>query len=433
MTPEQILSDLIRLDTTNPPGNETAAAEYLRELFDEAGIAGEIIEPEKGRGSFIAELGRGPGRLLFLSHTDVVPASEGWDFDPFGGEIEGGIVHGRGALDCKGLVAAQAAAVLTLAREGLPLDGTLVFAATADEERGGACGVRYLLEQMPAKLQADFAVNEGAEEPVLLDGKMVYFIQVGEKGTSWSRLKTSGSPCHGSVPTLGDNAVMKMVRALASLDRYEPEVKFIPEVQYLLQELARLKGFDGMVTADSLGHLLDCIEDRSFAESLRAMTRMTVSPNVIQGGSKTNVVPDSCSTSVDIRVLPGQGRSYVLQELRHNLGEDVAVEIPRYQSPTFSASDSRYYRLIEEVTAEVTGGKALCLPVISTGSTDSRFLRRAGIPAYGVGHMAPGFDPGARAMVHGRNERIDIASLRLKTHFFVSLVRKYLCGSSENR
>ncbi|MGB9904073.1 MAG: M20 family metallopeptidase, partial [Desulfotomaculales bacterium] len=229
LAPEEILAGLIRINTVNPPGNETAAARYLKEIFDAAGIPGEIIEAEKGRGNFLARLGKGERKLLFLSHTDVVPAGENWDFDPFGGEIKDGVVCGRGALDCKGLAAAEAFAVLRLAREEAPLSGTLIFAATADEEKGGAGGVKYLLTSCPEKLRADFAVNEGAEEPVCLNGRTVNFIQTGEKGTAWSTLRAKGRACHGSVPTLGDNAVLKMARALAALGQYRPRVHLIPE------------------------------------------------------------------------------------------------------------------------------------------------------------------------------------------------------------
>jgi acetylornithine deacetylase/succinyl-diaminopimelate desuccinylase-like protein len=188
LTPETVLADLIKINTTNPPGNEIEAALYLKNLFDVAGIPGEIIESEPGRGNFIARLGEGERKLLFLSHTDVVPAGEGWDFDPFSGEIKNGTVYGRGAIDCKSLAAAGACAMLILAKE-YPLGGALIFAATADEEKGGKYGVRYLVDRHREKIQADFAVNEGAEEPVVLGGQPVHFIQTGEKGTGWSILE----------------------------------------------------------------------------------------------------------------------------------------------------------------------------------------------------------------------------------------------------
>ena len=427
VNPEHILADLIRLNTVNPPGNENRVAGYLRDLFNSVGISSEIIESETNRANFIAKLGSGSKRLLFLSHSDVVPAGDGWDFDPFSGEIKNGVVYGRGALDCKGLMAAQVHAALRLAGEGVSLNGTLIFAATADEEKGGAFGVKYLMENCPEKIRADFAVNEGGEEPLIINGQMIYFIQVGEKGTAWSTLRSRGKSCHGSIPTLGENAVVKMVRALNALADYKAEIKLIPEVALLIEELMRIKDVEEPLAEGNVDRFLNCIEeDEGFRERLRAKTRMTVSLNVIEGGSKTNVVPESCSAEVDIRILPGQDQEYVLLELQRYLGNEIEIEVNNYAAPTFSTAQSSYYRLIESVTKEVAGPDINCLPHISTGATDSRFLRNAGIPAYGIGHMARGFESEARNTVHGKNERIDVASLHLKSEFLVKLAKKYL-------
>lgn len=426
LTLEAILAELIKINTVNPPGNETAAALYLKEIFDAAGIPSEIIEAEKGRGNFIARFGSGERRLLFLSHTDVVPAGDDWECDPFSGKIENGLIWGRGALDCKGLVAAEAYAMLQLAKEGTPLNGTLIFAATADEERGGTLGVKYLLTHCPEKLRADFAVNEGAEEPLYLNGRMINFIQIGEKGTAWSRLEAKGRACHGSIPGLGENAVLKMVRALNALAQYKPPVVLIPEVKSLLAGIAKILNLDLEVTEENVDLLLGSLADKTFAETLRAVTRMTISPNVIQGGTKTNIVPDSCEAKLDIRILPGQDLEYVLEELRRHIGEDITIDIPNYHPPSFSPTQVAYYRVIEETAKEVMGQTVVCLPYISPGATDSRFLRAAGIPAYGINLMAEGYDPEIKITVHGKNERIDIKSLYKKAEFLVALAKKYL-------
>ncbi len=425
--PERMLSDLIRLNTVNPPGNEFKVARYLQDVFAAAGAAYEIIESEEGRANFIARLGSGSKKLLFLCHADVVPAGEGWDYAPFSGEIAGGMVWGRGALDCKGLMAAQAHAFLRLAMEASTLNGTLIFAATADEEKGGAHGVQYLLNNCPEKIQADFAVNEGGEGPRTIDGQQIYFVQVGEKGTAWSKLQAGGHSCHGSVPSLGDNAVLKMARALIALESYQPEIKFIPEVRYLLEELLRLKETGEALTTTNVDSLLDSLAEPSFAETLRAMTRLTISPNVIAGGSKTNIVPDNCTVDVDIRILPGQDQDYVFQVLRRLVGEEIELEIANYVAPTFSSSQSDSYQLIVETTQKLAGADVLCLPHISPGATDSRYLREAGIPAYGIGHMARGADPELGATIHGKNERIDLASLYFRADYFLELARRYLC------
>ncbi len=428
LAPEKILSDLIRINTSNPPGNESAIVFYLKELFESAGIAVEIIEPEEGRGSFIARIGSGPKKLLYLSHADVVPVGEGWDFEPFSGEIKNGIIYGRGALDCKDLMAAQVSAALQLIEEKVPLQGELVIAATADEEAGGRLGVGYITEKHPQLIKADYAINEGADHPIILDGRMLYFLQVGEKGTAWCRLKAHGTSGHGSIPTLADNAVVKMSKAVSRLHNYRAEVVLIPEMEKLLRNLAELCG----IKIDSLGPdqvdvLLEELPlEKPFVESLRSMTRMTVSPNIIMGGSKTNIVPDYCEADLDIRILPGQDCEYVESELRLIISKDIEIEFTEYRAPTFSSSKEPFYKLLEDVTLELAGKNALCLPIISAGSTDSKFIRTAGIPAYGIGHMAEGFDLKARTTVHGRNERTDTASLHLKTAFLKELACRYL-------
>ncbi|RLC63246.1 MAG: peptidase M20, partial [Chloroflexi bacterium] len=202
MTVENVLADLIRIQTVNPPGGETEVARYLKRLFDQYNIPNEIIEPKPGRGSFLAYLGEGERSLLYLSHTDVVTATEGWSFAPFSGEIKEGFVHGRGALDCKGLVAAEACAMIELARKA-KLGGRLVFAATADEETLGPLGMKYLIENCQEKIRVDFAINEGAEAPARIGGKTCHFLAVGEKGPVWAKLKARGSSAHGSLPMLG--------------------------------------------------------------------------------------------------------------------------------------------------------------------------------------------------------------------------------------
>ncbi len=428
LAPEKILSDLIRINTSNPPGNESTVALYLKELFESAGIAVEIIEPEEGRGSFIARIGSGSKKLLYLSHADVVPVGEGWDFEPFSGEIKNGLIYGRGALDCKDLMAAQVSAALQLIEEKVPLQGELIIAATADEEAGGRLGAGYITEKHPQLIKADYAINEGADHPIILDGRVLYFLQVGEKGTAWCRLKAHGTSGHGSIPTLADNAVVKMSKAVSRLHNYRAEVVLIPEMEKLLRNLAELCG----IKIDSLGPdqvdaLLEELPlEKPFVESLRSMTRMTVSPNIIMGGSKTNIVPDYCEADLDIRILPGQDCEYVESELRLIISKDIEIEFTEYRAPTFSSSKEPFYKLMEDVTLELAGKNALCLPIISAGSTDSKFIRTAGIPAYGIGHMAEGFDLKARTTVHGRNERTDTASLHLKTAFLKELACRYL-------
>ena len=420
---ENLLSSLIQIHSVNPPGGETEVARYLKRLFDECRIPNEIIEPSPGRGSFLAYLGEGEKSLLYLSHTDVVPVSEGWSFAPFSGEIKDGFVHGRGALDCKGLVAAEAYAVIQLASNAR-LKGRLIFAATAGEETGGVVGVKWLVDNCKDKIMADFTITEGGWDPMRIGDKTCHFVQAGEKGTMRPKLRTRGVSSHGSVPMFGDNAVVKMADVVKGLAEYQPQMVLIPEVKQLIQAVAKLEGLGNEINKGNIDQIIQRLQDRVLAGYLTAITRMTVSPNVIHGGSKVNIVPDSCEAEVDIRVLPEQDKEYVVKELGRVIG-NAEIEIPRYNVPTFSSTDNEFYKLVLNTMKEYIDGD-IVLPCVSSGGTDSRHLRPIGIPCYGIGMMALNLDDKMRQSIHGKDEKIDIDSLQLKSDFLISLARRYL-------
>jgi acetylornithine deacetylase/succinyl-diaminopimelate desuccinylase-like protein len=420
---ENILSDLIRIESVNPPGGEIGVAVYLKKLFGQQKIPSEIIESSPGRASFIATLGEGKRSLLYLSHADVVPVSDGWSFHPFSGEIKDGFVCGRGALDCKGLVAAEAYAMLTLAQT-TKLKGKLIFAATADEETGGKLGAQYLANNFPDKLKADFAINEGAEDSITVNGKLCHLISIGEKGPSWLKLKTKGIAGHGSKPDLSNNAIAKMAKTINNLSNYKPRIILIPELNQLFQSIAKLNGFRKEVNAGNLDDLLSNLKDDSLTAYLRAITRMTISPNVIHGGVKTNIVPDSCQAEVDIRILPGQNKKYVLNELKSIL-DDTEIETIQYHVPSLTSTDTSAYRLVMDILRECLGEMPI-LPTICAGATDSRYMRKIGIPSYGIGMVTHNIDPAMKASAHGKDEKLDIESLRVKSDFLVQLAKKYL-------
>jgi acetylornithine deacetylase/succinyl-diaminopimelate desuccinylase-like protein len=422
-----LLSNLIKIDTTNPPGGETRAAEFLKDILEKEGIACEIVEMEKGRGNLIASLGEGKKRLLYMSHLDVVPAiAERWTYPPFSGLIKDGYVWGRGALDCKDLVACEAATLMLLKREGAALSGKLIFAPVADEEKGGVYGAQYLVRDHWDKIKADFSLNEGTGEPFSYKGKVAYFIQTGEKGIAWTKLRTKGLSSHGSIPSLGVNAVVKMADVVRRLVEYRPEVMISPEVSKLLKLMFKLMGREVSPTKGTLDVLLDELSktNRTFSEQLRAITRMTVSPNVISGGTKTNIIPDECRCEVDIRVLGGQTKEYVISELKNSLG-DAEIESMEFSEPSFSSSESEFYNLLAKTLREIVGNVEVA-PYILTGGTDSRFLRRIGIQAYGFSPLSLEFPVELINTVHGVDERIDTKSLRLKTEFLYRVATRYL-------
>jgi len=420
---ESLLSNLIQIQSVNPPGGETEVARYLKRLFDEYQIANEIIEPSPGRGSFLAYLGEGEKSLLYLSHTDVVPVSEGWSFAPFSGEIKDGFVHGRGALDCKGLVAAQAYAVIQLATTA-KLKGRLIFAATAGEETGGVVGVKWLVENCKDKLMADFTITEGGWNPMRIGDKTCHFVQAGEKGIIRPKLKARGVSSHGSVPMFGDNAVVKMANVVKGLAEYQPQVVLTLEVKQLIQAVAKLEGLANEIDKENIDQVIQGLQDRILAGYLTAITRMTVSPNVIRGGVKVNIVPDSCEAEVDIRVLPGQDKEYVVKELEKVISS-IEIEMTQYNAPTFSPTDNEFYRLVLNTMKEYIDDD-IVLPCVSSGGTDSRHLRPIGIPCYGIGMLARNLDDKMRQSIHGKDEKIDIDSLQLKSDFLISLAKRYL-------
>jgi len=423
MQVENVLADLIRIKSVNPPGDETGVAEYLKRLFDQYAIPNEVIEPAPGRGSFLAHLGEGEKSLLFLSHTDVVTATEGWSFDPFCGEIKDGFVYGRGALDCKGLVAAEACAMINLALENR-LKGKLIFAATADEETLGPLGIKYLMDNYGPRIKADFAINEGGEAAVKVGNKTCHLIAVGEKAPVWTRVKTKGVSVHGAMSSLGDNAVVKMAEVIKALADYRPWVFLMPEVRSLVQTVAALTGVNGEIDESNLDALIARVDNKNLAAWLTSITRMTVSPNMVSGGTKTNIVPDSCQADVDVRILPGQSREYALEELKRII-PDIEMEVTKYTAPTISPPDSGPFRLICATLQELVGDD-LILPGITAGTTDSRILREAGIPSYGISMVTLNQDAAFRRSIHGRDEKIDIASLKLKMQFLENLARNYL-------
>jgi acetylornithine deacetylase/succinyl-diaminopimelate desuccinylase-like protein len=233
----ELLQELIQVDTTNPPGNETAAAEVLRAYLEESGAQVELYARVPERANLVARIpGRGDGpTLLFLSHTDVVLADAAeWSADPFGGELREGEIWGRGALDMKGQVAASAVALASLAREGFEPAGDLIFAATADEEVGTGFGLSWLCEEHPDAVRCEFAVNEGAGDRLELGGKPFYLCSTAEKKTAPFVIRVHGRAGHASMPAIADNALVKAARLIERLTDYRPEPQLQQEVEAFL-------------------------------------------------------------------------------------------------------------------------------------------------------------------------------------------------------
>jgi acetylornithine deacetylase/succinyl-diaminopimelate desuccinylase-like protein len=411
----RLLQELIRLDTTNPPGNETAAAHLLRDYLEAAGVECELFARVPERANLVARIrGRGDGpSLALLSHTDVVLAdAREWERNPFGGELVDGEVWGRGALDMKGEVAASAVALASLAREGWRGSGDLIFIAAADEEVGDGFGLEWLVEAHPDAVRADFSVNEGAGDRVELGGKVLYLCSTAEKMSSPFVLRVHGRSGHASMPSIADNALVKAAPLVARLGAFEVEPQLIPEVEGFLAALF------GEVPATATA--LDAARAVSplAAELIEPLLGMTVSPTMASASGKRNVIPALCEITVDVRLLPGQTPAQAETALRACLGEgDYELVNTEAQGGTRSAISGPLWDAVRDFVQTEEPG-AVAAPICVAGFTDSHWLRAAfGTVAYGFFPVRALDAETAARLIHSANERVPVSDLELGTRW----------------
>ena len=416
-----LLQRLIRLDTTNPPGNETAAAELLREYLEAAGVECALHARVPERANLVARIrgtGDGPS-LALLSHTDVVLADPAeWDREPFGGELVGDHVWGRGALDMKGEVAASAVALATLARAGWRGSGDLIFVAAADEEVGDGFGLQWLVEAHPDAVRADFSLNEGAGDRVELGGRVLYLCATAEKMSSPFVLRVHGRSGHASMPSIGDNALVKAAPLVARLGAFEVEPQLIPEVEGFLAELlgAVPPATDALARARSIAPLA--------GELIEPLLGMTVSPTRARASDKRNVIPALCEITVDVRLLPGQTPEQAEAALRAWLGDgDYELVNTERQGGTRSQIGGPLWDAVEAFV-EVEEPGARPAPICVAGFTDSHWLREAfGTVAYGFFPSRALDSETAARLIHSANERVPVSDLELGVRFFLQAAR----------
>jgi acetylornithine deacetylase/succinyl-diaminopimelate desuccinylase-like protein len=436
-----LLRDLIRIDTTNPPGNEIKAAEYLAGTLEEDGFKCELFESKPSRGSLITRMkgcGEGPS-LLLLSHLDVVPANpKEWSVDPFAGIAKDGFVWGRGALDMKSMTAVEVMVMKLLKKKRAQLKGDIILAATADEEKGGEDGVGWLTRKHPEKIRADYVINEGGGLAIPVDGKNVYTVQTAEKGILWFKVKAKGTPGHGSIPGASDNAIVRMNNVVRKLERYRSKISLTPTVKRFLAEMAKehktarktyTKLLENPADADSV---LDELakKDRILAEEIRAKLRMTVTPTMIHGGVKENIIPSECEAVFDCRILPGQTTSDAMNKIRILL-KSVGLEKLEFKTiqanePSESPLNTKLYREIVSALRKFDADCAVA-PDLLTGGTDSRFLRRLGAVCYGFQPVRADMSYGElKSGIHGVDERISIDNLVFGTSVLYHVVERFM-------
>jgi acetylornithine deacetylase/succinyl-diaminopimelate desuccinylase-like protein len=412
----ELLQELIRVDTTNPPGNETAAAELLREYLEESGAQVELYARVPERANLVARIpGRGDGpTLLFLSHTDVVLADAAeWSADPFGGELRDGAVWGRGALDMKGQVAASAVALASLAREGFEPAGDLIFAATADEEVGDGFGAQWLCETHPEAVRCDYLINEGSGERLELGGRPFYTCSVAEKMSAPFRLRVRGRSGHASMPGIADNALVKAGPLITALGEHVPEQHLTPEVEALLETVTGKRPTspqDALARAREIGEF--------FAEMIEPLLSLTLAPTMIGASKKRNVIPAICDVVVDSRLPPETTLAQQQAIVRSVLGDgDYELESLEAHGGTRSPIQTPLWDAVAGWISEVDP-EARPAPICVAGFTDSHWFREAfGTVAYGFFPLRVMDAELAARLIHSADERIPVEDLELAVSF----------------
>jgi acetylornithine deacetylase/succinyl-diaminopimelate desuccinylase-like protein len=413
----ELLQALIRIDTVNPPGNETHAAEALRTYLARNGVESELLARMPERANLVARLPGGDGpSLLLMAHTDTVLAdAEEWEHDPWSGDLVDGEVWGRGALDMKGHVAAVTVAFASLAREGVRPSGDVVLALTADEEVGAEpIGMSWVVANHPDSVRADYAVNEGGGERYELGGRVLYLCAVGEKATAPFLLRLHGRAGHASDPHSADNALLHAAPVLEALGRLGFAPTLIPEVEeFLAQTLGEVPPVE---EALERARALDPVAAQLIAPLLSA----TLSPTMIEASRKRNVIPGSCTITVDCRLLPGQPREEVEALVRTGVPGDWELEWIENEcvGGTRSPLETPLWGALETWLAETEPGARLA-PIACGGFTDSHYVRSGlGTTAYGffpIRSMAPEL---VARLVHGADERIAVDDLELAVDLY---------------
>lgn len=418
------LQHLLRIDTTNPPGNEKAAAEYLAEVLRRDGIEPQLFEPEPGRVSLVARVaGRGErGPLLLQGHTDVVPADpEEWTHPPFSGVIADGCLWGRGALDMKGTLVMQLMALLLLKRHGPTPRGDIIFAALADEEAGGFLGAGWLVDNHPDVVRAEVALGEVGGFTMFVGGRRFYPIQVAEKVGHQITITVKGLSGHGSQP-VRDGAMAKAGDILSKLTGQRLPHHVTPVTERFVRAIAEAQPeLLGLLDPERVERVL--AEMGPDARMFEALLHNTASPTVIAGGNKTNVIPGSVTLTVDGRLLPGQTSEQFMREILDLIGEDAAIEIRHTPSHT-EAPVNDFFAQFQPVIEEMDPG-AQVVPTLVSGVTDARWFAKLGTPTYGFGPVLLPTNMPFWGLFHSADERIPIAGLGASCRAVYRVLEQY--------
>jgi len=426
----ELFIQYLKIDTTNPPGNEIRAAQFFANICKREGIEHQVFEPFPGRGTIWARL-RGDGSkrpVILLNHTDVVPHDkEFWSIDAFSGAIKNGFIYGRGAMDMKSLGMAQFVTLLTLKRAKVPLKRDVIFLATADEEAGGLKGAGWFAKNHRQLIaNAEFLFNEGGNNIVDANGR-VLAIGVGpsEKAPAWLRLTATGEPGHGSTPR-PDSSVNRLLRALNRLLDYTPPIRLAPVVEQSFHSIAPLLP---QQQAAKFAGVRESIKDPEFLRQLesdpfsRSILRNTISITMLQGSNKINVIPPAAYAEIDTRLAPGEKLDHWIAELRGVIKDD-AIKIEPILSFEANASptDSDLVKTVAAISKQRYPEVIITYPVLA-GFTDSHYFRDLGVMSYGFSpFVAPPRDLGGG--YHGNDERIGRKPYVEGVRFFYEVIER---------
>jgi acetylornithine deacetylase/succinyl-diaminopimelate desuccinylase-like protein len=425
---QQYLLDLIRLDTTNPPGNETKVANYLKKVADAEGIKCELLGGDPARLNFIAHLDGAAGRpLLLMAHSDVVPADRTqWSVDPFTATIREGYIYGRGAQDDKSLLAAELAVLVELKTRGVALRRPVILLSEADEEADSS-GIQWLIKNAYPKIDAEFAINEGGFAFDIASGQRVFQIQTAEKIPSRVTLTAHGTAGHGSLPR-PDNPVVHLARAITRVADADQPIRLNTTTRRYFREIAKLPDYRWVAPYlpkldNSSAALAAANEIRSRDPELDAQLRSTMSPTMLTAGMKINVIPNVAEAQIDIRRLPDETREEIVARVRH-IVNDPAVEVTLAPGQTMPAAEpssltTALYQAMEKVFQRPPG-RSVVIPYMSRGATDGSFLREKGMAVYG----APVFmREKNESRAHGNDERLAVRDLAAGANLLWQIVQ----------
>ena len=428
--PVEILQRLIQFNTTNPPGHEAACVGYIRDLLNEAGVETTLLAKDPDRPNLIARLpgeGKAPPLLLY-GHVDVVTTeNQPWQQPPFEGKLIDGYVWGRGALDMKGGVAMMVAAFLRANAEGLRPPGDILLAIVSDEEAGGDFGAKFLVEEHAELFKGiKYAIGEFGGFTLTIGGKRFYPIMISEKQVCWMKATVRGLGGHGSMPEKG-GASAKLARLLKALDENDLPIHVTPPAKMMVDAMASaLGGSQGLILGQLANPALTDFVLKTLGSRGRTfypLFRNTVSPTILHGSSKINVIPSEISVELDGRLLPGQTPDDMLHELRAIVGDDVQLDLIQFD-PGPAEPDMSLFNKLAEVLKE-SDSEGIPIPLLLSGVTDGRFFSQIGIQTYGYLPKTLPEDFNFSQIIHAADERVPAAAIEFGAQVIYKALRRF--------